>query len=238
MGGVASGVAAGFALLVVIALVVIAAIWLRRDSPTEHAVHVVNGSFVDLADKRTAKVASCREASEDSETRIFRCQVTAPRCRRSYLFDVPRDYLYGIAPASVSVEVFGHPCKFRSDPVFDPNSDAAKLAMFTGYWWGHGRGLTVTRGGRASERLNANCCKVVLDLKLQLSRPRGTARVATVIATVMAVHVRDRSFFQGRGAIPPPHVGESRTLLFRDGRITETVTGTNYCAPAVDGCGL
>ncbi|MDX6450590.1 MAG: hypothetical protein QOH16_639 [Gaiellaceae bacterium] len=237
VGGLAGGVVAAVGALVVIAAVVVGVIWLTADGPTEHAQQAISSAFVDQAGVRTAKVASCRQVSADSESRIFRCQIDAPRCSRSFLFDAPRE-VYGIAPATASVEVFVHPCKFRSDPVFDPDRHQATIAMFTGYWWGHGRGLTISRGGRASERLNANCCKTVLDVVFQLSHPRGTRRVATVTATVTAVRVRDRSFFQGKGAVPPPQVGESRRLLFRDGRITETLTGTNYCAPSVDGCGL
>jgi hypothetical protein len=108
-------------------------------------------------------------------------------------------------------------------------SDKATLATFAGTWQGHGRVLRITRAGLAKESVDFGCCDVVLAIKFRLSRPRGTPRAATAMATVTAVRVGDRSAFTK--ANPAPHVGESRTIRLRDGVITETLTGTNYCSP-------
>jgi len=115
------------------------------------------------------------------------------------------------------------------------HSDAATLVTFAGYWWGHDRGLRITRDGRASEALNSGCCDRVIDLKFRLSRPRGSTRVAKATATVTAVRVRDHSVYSP--AHPAPHIDETWTLPLRHGVIEETLTGTNYCAPEVGKCG-
>jgi len=119
----------------------------------------------------------------------------------------------------------------KLDGPANPDSDAATLATFAGYWWGHDRGLRITRDGRASEALNSGCCDRVIDLQFRLSRPR----VARATATVTAVRVRDHSVYSP--AHPAPHIDETWTLPLRHGVIEETLTGTNYCAPEVGKCG-
>jgi len=111
----------------------------------------------------------------------------------------------------------------------------AGLAAFAGRWWGHTRGLTIRRDGRAAEFISSGCCDPVINLDFRLSRPRGTRADATAVATVTAVWVRDRSAFTA--AAPAPHVGERRVIRLRDGVITEPITGTNYCAAGVLKCG-
>lgn len=113
----------------------------------------------------------------------------------------------------------------RPDPYYP---HAAALRTFAGRWQGHGRGLTITKAGRAAESVYSGCCYLVIALKFELSRPRGTRRAAAATATVTAVRIGDRSWFTK--AHPPPHVGESRTIRLRDGVISETLTGINYCA--------
>lgn len=105
--------------------------------------------------------------------------------------------------------------------------DNARLATFAGHWGGHGRGLTITKEGQASEVINTGCCYLAVAVKFQLSRPRGTPRAASATATVMAVRIGDRRWFSK--AHPPPHVGQSRRIRLRDGVIIETITGVNYC---------
>ena len=106
--------------------------------------------------------------------------------------------------------------------------DKATLATFAGTWQGHGRGLTITRGGFAKESIYFGA-DFVLAMEFRLSRPRGTPRAATATATVTALRIGDRSVFTT--ANPAPHVGESRTIRLREGVITETLSGANYCSP-------
>src|SRR5256885_9461776 len=108
----------------------------------------------------------------------------------------------------------------------------ATLSMFAGTWQGHTRGLVITRAGAARESIYSGCCTFGLAVRFQLSDPKGTARAASATATVTAVRI-------GRGAVftkanPRPRVGETRTIRLKDGVITETLTGTNYCRPGLD----
>src|SRR5437764_4937785 len=108
------------------------------------------------------------------------------------------------------------------------DGDKATLATFAGTWQGHGRGLTITRGGFAKESIYFGA-DFVLAMEFRLSRPRGTPRAATATATVTALRIGDRRVFTT--ANPAPHVGESRTIRLREGVITETLSGANYCSP-------
>jgi hypothetical protein len=103
------------------------------------------------------------------------------------------------------------------------------LATFAGGWQGHARGLGITRTGNAKEWISLGLGHFVIALRFHLSRPRGTPHDATATATVTAVRLGDRSAFTA--AHPPPRVGESRTIRLRDGVITETLTGAQYCSP-------
>jgi hypothetical protein len=109
-------------------------------------------------------------------------------------------------------------------------SDKATLATFAGTWQGHSRVLKITRAGLAKETVYSGCCDFVLAVEFRLSRPHGTARAATAMATVTAVRIGGRSVLTQ--ANPAPHVGESRTIRLRDGVISETLTRTNYCSPS------
>jgi hypothetical protein len=110
-------------------------------------------------------------------------------------------------------------------------SDKATLATFAGTWQGHSRGLNITKAGVAKESLYFGS-EFVLAMEFRLSRPHGTPRAATAAATVTAVRIGDSSVFTR--ANPAPHVGQTRTIRLRDGVITETLTGANYCGPSVD----
>lgn len=120
-----------------------------------------------------------------------------------------------------------------ASPAASPHK--ATLAMFAGRWWGHTRGLTVRRSGRAAESIYSGCCDPVINLDFRITHPRGTASDATAIATVTAVWIRDRSAFTKQD--PAPRVGERRVIRLRAGVISETLTGTDYCARTVDKCG-
>ncbi len=100
--------------------------------------------------------------------------------------------------------------------------------MFAGGWQGHDRGLVITKHGVARETVNTGCCYLGFEIEFRLSHPRGTRSAATATATVTAVRIGDRGFFDA--ANPRPRVGETRTIRLRDGVITETLTGINYCS--------
>jgi hypothetical protein len=112
---------------------------------------------------------------------------------------------------------------------------AVTLATFASPWWGHDRGLSITRGGRADELLLDSCCHRVVAVRFRLSHPRGTPRDAYATAEITYVHVFDRSQFSRR--YPAPHVGERATLHLHDGRLDEPFTRIDYCRPARSGCG-
>jgi hypothetical protein len=118
--------------------------------------------------------------------------------------------------------------------------DKATLSTFAGGWHGHARTLEISRTGNAEEWISYGLGNFVIAVRFHLSRPRGAPHDATATATLTAVRLGDRSAFTA--ARPPPRVGESRTIRLRDGVITETLTGANYCGPTAGdwidaGCG-
>jgi hypothetical protein len=106
----------------------------------------------------------------------------------------------------------------------------ATLASFAGTWGGHTRGLTIAANGIGKEVVYAGCCDHVINLRLRLSRPRGTENNATALVQVVAEHIYDPADFSN--AYPAPHVGETRTLRLRNGVITEPMTHLTYCETA------
>src|SRR2546430_5469604 len=108
-------------------------------------------------------------------------------------------------------------------------SRIAALASFTGTWQGHGRTLNVTRTGHAEEWISLGLGRLVIALRLHLSRPRRTPHDALATATVTAVRLGNTSAFTA--AHPPPRVGESRRIRLQDGVIIETLAGAHYCRP-------
>jgi hypothetical protein len=125
-------------------------------------------------------------------------------------------YLVFVAAASAWSSSFAA----RTEAASVKQADRATLATFAGTWVGHTRRLTITRTGRAREYADDGCCHRVIDFTFQLSRPRGTSRVARATATVTAVRVRDGSYL---------HVGKTWTLRLRDDVISEALIGTDYC---------
>jgi hypothetical protein len=106
-------------------------------------------------------------------------------------------------------------------------SRKATLSTFTGLWIGHTRFLRITRKARAKESIGNGCCDQIVDLKLRVSRPRGTARRASIRARVVGVRWHDRSAFDPNRT--PPHVGQVKQLRLRHGVITDPLTGATYC---------
>lgn len=106
----------------------------------------------------------------------------------------------------------------------------ATLASFAGTWGGHTRGLTIAANGIGKEVVYSGCCDHVINLRLRLSRPRGTESNATALVRVVAEHIYDPADFSN--AYPAPHVGETRTIRLRNGVITEPMTHLTYCDTA------
>ncbi len=101
----------------------------------------------------------------------------------------------------------------------------ATLDTFSGTWYGHTRSLAISHG-RAREAIGSGCCDPVINLQLQLSRPRGKSQEAATV-TVTAVHVLDKSFYTK--ARPAPHVGQTGTLQLQHGVIIDSLTQAKYC---------
>jgi hypothetical protein len=101
-----------------------------------------------------------------------------------------------------------------------------RLRTFAGHWVGHTRKLLITRRGRGSEQIGDGCCDPVVDLTFELSRPRGTTSNASARLRVTSVQALDPSAYPNGGE---PRVGQRGRLRLKNGVITESVTGTNYC---------
>lgn len=108
----------------------------------------------------------------------------------------------------------------------------ATLATFAGKWQGHTRGLVISRTGAARESVYSGCCTFGLAVRFQLSHPKGTATAARATATVTAVRIGHGTVFTEEN--PRPRVGETRTVNLKDGVITESLTGIDYCRPGLD----
>jgi hypothetical protein len=108
--------------------------------------------------------------------------------------------------------------------------DGVTLSTFARMRQGHGRTLTITNTGQASEQINSGCCKVALRLEFRLSRPRGTVDDATALATATRVRILDRTWFTQ--ANPAPRVGGTATIRLRHRNVYEGLTRVYYCRPA------
>lgn len=103
----------------------------------------------------------------------------------------------------------------------------ATMRTFAGRWYGHTRGLTVTRRGRARETIFDGCCDHVIDLRFRLRHPHGTTTHAKARARVTSVRVYDKRAFTKQH--PAPHVGQTGTVKLRHGVIHDPFTSTTYC---------
>jgi hypothetical protein len=109
----AVGLVVGTALALVAAVVVVVLVVLDfSTSESEHAKHEVQPQFGEVA-----HVDSCRKVSDDSADQSeYRCDVTATRCTRSYLFAVAHEFGgYAATPAAKSEKIFSRPCSVPSD---------------------------------------------------------------------------------------------------------------------------
>lgn len=113
----------------------------------------------------------------------------------------------------------------------------ATLETFAERYYGHDRGLGITRDGRAHEVVNSGCCHLVIELRFRLSQPRGTSRDATARAIVTWVRLGEKQQSMWPKGLPVPRVGDTQTLRLRDGVLSESLTGTTYCDPSHGGDG-
>src|SRR5258706_15464905 len=112
----------------------------------------------------------------------------------------------------------------------------ATLATFAQNWSGHDRGLVIRVNGRGFEQINSGCCPPSFIMHFQLSRPRGTTRVAFATLTVTAVQSPNPK--RSPGPEPPPHIGETATITLKHDVLTDPLTDARYCglhAPHVCG---
>jgi hypothetical protein len=140
--------------------------------------------------------------------------------------------LFVAAAILVAVPVVGSQAASRQGGPATSAAQKATRATFAGTWYGHTRGLTISRKGRAKESIDDGCCTHVIDLRFRLSHIRGTSSHASARARVTAVHVRDHRYFSKSN--PPPHIGERRRLRLAHGVIKEPFTKTNYCTLKAD----
>lgn len=111
-----------------------------------------------------------------------------------------------------------------------PSAPPATLHTFTRDWVGHTRSLHIRADRVAHESIYSGCCTRGLDLKLTVSKPRGTTKHGSVRAVVTKVRYVNPDFYGPDN--PAPEVGDTTRLTLRRGVLTEPLSGTNYCNDA------
>jgi hypothetical protein len=139
-----------------------------------------------------------------------------------------------IIVGAVLVVVLGPP-GHRS--VTGRSGGGASLSTFTRYWWGHGRGLSIYRSGRARESVRTYINKPPFNavVILKIISVNGSAVDAEAHFRVLAI--RDPYHSLRLPSRPPIRVGQIGTLRFLHGIVTDSLTGDNYCGPTVGRCG-
>lgn len=119
----------------------------------------------------------------------------------------------------------------RSAAAHDPAPRRTTLATFARYWWGHTRGLNITKTGYATERISSGCCIIDIDYTFRLMRPRGTVAHGSVAFRVTSVKRWNVAWSRR------PRVGQLGELRLRHSVITDSLTRVTFCAPRVGKCG-
>ncbi|HZS30072.1 MAG TPA: hypothetical protein VFA37_02325 [Gaiellaceae bacterium] len=117
------------------------------------------------------------------------------------------------------------------------NTSPSGLAVFAGNWFGHTRGLDISRSGVGRESLSVGATPVA-RLTFKVLRVDGTRAAADARIRLSSVRIVDAGAF-GRRSVP--QVGELGFLRLRGGVVTDFITGASFCAPkpAAQGvCGL
>ena len=106
---------------------------------------------------------------------------------------------------------------------------------FTGYWWGHDRGLKIQHDGRGFEGVDDSCCHRVITLNFRILAVHGTHAKAAARIGVTSARVDKEWITEAHR--PPPRAGQIGTLVLEDGVVTDELTGATFCAATVDKCG-
>jgi hypothetical protein len=105
------------------------------------------------------------------------------------------------------------------------------LDSWTGYWWGHDRGLKISGHGDGREVLNDGCCFRAVAMTFRIVQtPSSPASGAAAFRVESVKKWRLPNHKQ-------PHIGQQGRLRLRHGVITDSITGATFCAPNVDRCG-
>jgi hypothetical protein len=99
----------------------------------------------------------------------------------------------------------------------------ASLATFAGHWGGHTRALTITSPGRGLEYADSGCCDREYEMTFQLLSVSGTLTRASATYRVT-------SFKRYHRYIPSVRMGQSGTLLLRNGIVTNELTQDYFCS--------
>jgi hypothetical protein len=112
----------------------------------------------------------------------------------------------------------------------------ATAGPFAGHWWGHTRGLDITRDGRGREVVDDGCCYRVVTLRFRVLNASGTPTKAVATIKVTFARVDEKVFADLHRRVP--RVGQIGTLRLRHGVVTDELTKVTFCARDVDKCGL
>ena len=104
-----------------------------------------------------------------------------------------------------------------------------EFVAFTRVGSGHDRGLDITAAGRGTEQIDSGCCAPFFIMRFRLTHLRkvGAVMYATMIVTY--VHAGKGGSYAVR--TPLPHVGETGTMVLKNGELWDPLTGANYCGP-------
>jgi hypothetical protein len=106
---------------------------------------------------------------------------------------------------------------------------------FAGHWWGHTRGLDITRAGTGREFVDGGGYRLI-TVRFRVLETKGSPRRA--VARVKVTFARADKEIMAELHRRPPRVGQLGTLRLRNGVIRDELTNVTFCAPTVDKCGL
>ena len=110
----------------------------------------------------------------------------------------------------------------------------ARLATFTGWWYRHDSGLSITSEGRGKEEVNGGAQIHLYQMTFQILSLKGTLTRATAVFRVTSFKRYERD-------IRRLHMGDVGELVLKNGVITNTLTDDSFCSdPAfstIGGCG-
>jgi hypothetical protein len=111
----------------------------------------------------------------------------------------------------------------KATPVPRHPTPRASLATFAGSWGGHTRGLSITPDGRGAETTDDGCCTRVYEMSYEILSVRGTVTHATAAFRVT-------SYTRSAPEAPAVQVGQTGSLVLRNGIVTNTLTKVYFCS--------